>query len=284
MKKYITMSRLPVTEGLGSQMSNFAALYAIARMTGHRILFVQDLNMGKGLLLTAPFDDLPIDVVPRERLTEEERIAYSFDLDTYFVVDSRVFELDSDINHDIGGARGGLVMSYRTWYPAREEIFRLFRFKKEIAEQAAALVGGVKEDGREIVSLHVRRKDYLSSVYHANWSLDYYMNARSRFKGDKYKFLVFSDDIDWCRQAFSRNRDFFYSDQNSPNVDLCAMSLCDHNIVANSCFSMWGALLNKNKTKTVICPGKYFKEDSIVSYMNYAWFPDDWICLGDLLV
>jgi hypothetical protein len=59
------------------------------------------------------------------------------------------------------------------------------------------------------------------------------------------------------------------------------MSLCSHNIIANSTFSWWGAYLNSNTNKIVCYPEKWFKPEAGLNTCNL--FPNDWISISSKL-
>ena len=70
-------------------------------------------------------------------------------------------------------------------------------------------------------------------------------------------FFFFSDDIEWVKKNIKTAFPSVYLSY-SPHEDLFIMSLCKHNIIANSSFSWWGAWLNENPNKIVVAPKKWF--------------------------
>jgi len=112
-------------------------------------------------------------------------------------------------------------------------------------------------------SIHVRRGDYVGHKVHDVCDMNYYRSAielvKSKTKIDN--FIVFSDDIPWCKHNLKfSNCKFIFVDGNQDIEDLFLMSFCHHNIICNSSFSWWGAYLNKNKKKIVIAPNKWFND------------------------
>ena len=105
--------------------------------------------------------------------------------------------------------------------------------------------------------IHVRRGDYLSlkDCYH-QLDMLYYSKAIDRIKAKKY--IIFSDDINWCKNNFKGSM-FEFSESKTPYEDLAIMSKrCENLIIANSSFSWWGAYLNNNPNKIIIAPQKWF--------------------------
>lgn len=119
------------------------------------------------------------------------------------------------------------------------------------------------------VSLHIRRGDYLSSQVldrYGACSLLYYSSAiksMNEMVQNPY-FYVFSDDINWAIENFNKFDGNFVFIKNEGLTDveeLLLMSLCQHNIIANSTFSWWAAWLNKNNEKKVIAPDPWFDKE-----------------------
>tara|TARA_R110002051_G_scaffold227193_2_gene289640 strand:- start:139 stop:876 length:738 start_codon:yes stop_codon:yes gene_type:complete len=112
----------------------------------------------------------------------------------------------------------------------------------------------------ETISLHVRRGDYLKASHvHPCQTLGYYDKAVDLTRKSDTNILIFSDDIEWCKENFKYPNIHF--SQNQTNItDLYAMSLCSHNIIANSSFSWWGAWLNNNPSKRVVAPSNWFAD------------------------
>jgi hypothetical protein len=126
-------------------------------------------------------------------------------------------------------------------------------------------------DSENSCSLHIRRGDYISdkkaNSVHGTCDLGYYKKAIDCIN-DAYldvRFFIFSDDISWTKENLSIENAQYVDVNSIPHEDLYLMSLCTHNITANSSFSWWGAWLNKNKNKTVIAPKNWFvdKENEV---------------------
>jgi hypothetical protein len=126
------------------------------------------------------------------------------------------------------------------------------------------------------ISLHIRRTDYVTSNgYHPVQSIDYY-NKALEIIGDYDQLLIFSDDINWCKENLNYKNMVFI--ENQTNIeDMWLMSLCKHNIIANSSFSWWGAWLNKNEDKIVIAPKNWFGDFTNLNSLDI--FANNWITI-----
>lgn len=124
--------------------------------------------------------------------------------------------------------------------------------------------------------IHVRRGDYLNLPgCYTLLGMDYYKEAMNIISAEKY--IIFSDDIEWCKNNFIGEQ-FEFSKNQSPYQDLTDMSKkCDHMIIANSSFSWWGAYLNNNLSKKVIAPKKWFGPK--LPHDIKDLLPTDWILI-----
>lgn len=128
-------------------------------------------------------------------------------------------------------------------------------------------------------SIHVRRTDYLRQRqrYH-QVGISYYRNA-IHFVGESKRYVVFSDDVAWCRQVLPQSMpqvQFTFVNTRKPLLEIFLMSKCSSHIITNSTFGWWGAWLDDSPDKLVIAPNKWFGP-ALSSNHEGDLIPPNWI-------
>ena len=112
-----------------------------------------------------------------------------------------------------------------------------------------------------IVAIHIRRTDYISDTNDFyNLGLDYYRSALEL--ANKPYVVVFSDDINWCKQNIARNlyqyTNVYFVDIGIQEFEFILMSMFKHHIIANSTFSLWASFISPYSDKIVIAPKNWY--------------------------
>lgn len=132
--------------------------------------------------------------------------------------------------------------------------------------------------GKCSVAVHIRRGDYVTGG--CALGIDYYHAALDKMKElqPECTYVFFSDDVDYVKGQFdfSENDNFIFAkdlfDVKDDLVELFCIAACDHQIIANSTYSWWGAWLNTNKEKIIIAP--------MIDYLRGKdFYPEGWITL-----
>jgi hypothetical protein len=145
----------------------------------------------------------------------------------------------------------------------REEVLNLFAPSSEVMDYLELKYPAILAHPNT-VAIHVRTyiKDYghppTKDELHAFPGIVYYERAVSLFPKDSL-FILCSDDIKWCKNhLFHLAKNLIFIEKNPDTHDFYLMSLCKHNIIANSTFSWWAAYLNRNPEKKVVAPSRWF--------------------------
>lgn len=171
--------------------------------------------------------------------------------------------------------RGDLILTgYFQSYRHIDEplVRRAFEFNPRLVRDLQDRYADLRD--LRTASVHVRRGDTLSPTNHMAVLPDDYYERAMILLPEVDRFVVFSDDIPWCRERF-RGPKFRFITGEENFADLCLMSMCHHHIIANSTFSWWGAWLNRRRDKRVIAPQRWFKPE--FPEERAFRFPPDWI-------
>lgn len=177
----------------------------------------------------------------------------------HYHYDSNLFSVPSNCMIE------GHFQSEKYFIDIASDIRTEFSFKTPLGGENAIQAESIKKTNS--VSLHIRRGDYLKIPLFPVYGLEYYQKAINWILQvvTEPVFYIFSNDHDWCRKNIPIDNPTYFVSHNTeenPYFDLYLMSLCKHNIIANSSFSWWAAWLNTNTNKRIIAPYPWVNKTS----------------------
>jgi hypothetical protein len=267
--------------GVGNQMFQYAAGKALALATGQQhyldINDFSDYKLHNGFELNRVFN---LDITSADQITIAGMLGWrsshlvrkilrqpqlaslrgkKFVVQPYFNYWPDFFSLTGNVYLH------GYWQSESYFKPFESIIRQNFTFREPLEGKNLEL--SLEISGCQSVSLHVRRGDYINDSKTARimdvCSLEYYLAAVDNIAKcvKRPVFYIFSDDIDWVKKNLPISFPCVYVDHNrgaESYRDMQLMSLCKHNVIANSSFSWWGAWLNDNPGKIVVAPKTWF--------------------------
>jgi hypothetical protein len=289
--------------GLGNQMFQYAAGFALATQKNTDLVidavFLNDRFPRKEFT----YRDYALDIFSiRPQFTRLSEISHSISIPGLWLgadlawmkfedkiglqkIKKESEHFDKDVwEHEIGDnlTLRGYFQSEYYFSSVKENIRREFIFKDTLSAEVAEIAKSIRLCNS--VSLHIRRGDYIHFLNNiklfGETDLSYYARAVSYIASriENPHFFIFSNDIEWCRENVKLQFPMTYIDPSlagpKDSFHLHLMSLCAHNIIANSSFSWWGAWLNQNVGKIIIAPKKWYADEK---KNNEDIIPTDWV-------
>lgn len=289
------MKIIKILGGLGNQMFQYA--FAIGFRERFRDIKVKiDISCFKGYPLHNGYEINSIfknAIIPIASFSEISKMAYPYYHYRLWQIGRRILKKrgsmiveESEAKLDLNLIKNPLDLYYDGYWQEEEyfmdfrnNILHEFEFPVINDFNNSKLLDTIKEN--RTVSIHVRRGDYVNHPLFKNiCTIEYYKNAINHIKSIDQSiscFVIFSNDIEWTKSVFKSEfsdiKTIFVDWNNGSNSyrDMQMMSQCNHNIIANSSFSWWGAWLNQHNDKIVLAPEKWINGQSLQKTICNDW-------------
>ena len=273
--------------GLGNQLFQIFTSLSYAIRTNEKITFLNSESVGTGitkirntywkslLYKLKPFltNDFSNFVIIREK---------------EFIFNDIISEIHNNKITNINTCMYGYFQSYKYFQNNFEIIYRLLDIKKQ--KETVIKSSGIS-DLENTVSMHFRLGDYkLFPKIYPIMSYEYYKKSFLYLQNQhicdlNVLFFCEDEDLDEVNIIIERLKNDFPKNtfNRAPNTlkdweQMLLMSCCQHNIIANSSFSWWGAYLNSNPDKIVCYPEVWFANNTDTSDLC----PLEWIKIQNL--
>ena len=265
--------------GLGNQMFQIFAILGLGIKYKRRVTFPYSQKLETGLTRPTYWDTIFSEIKSVTTYNAEDPHIIE-QHNAYIMTRMRQIQ-ERNFKYDLG-----VVRAVENMYDQEYCLKGYFQTPKYFAENLNSILTTLKlrekkkvvkqkyfePMNKKTVSLHFRLGDYLEKQeYHNVLSIRYYVtsiqNIIEKTGIDNLRIIFFFEEgdrervnisISVLKKRFS-NVEFTEIDTNIPDWEqMLYMSSCDHNIIANSSFSWWGAYLNENTDKIVCCPNTWF--------------------------
>jgi len=263
--------------GLGNQLFQIFAIIAYSIQNKQRFAFPETINNGNPKRpsywdnFLSPLNNFTTISFLQNKIVREKGFEYN--------------DLESCLN-DEHIYLDGYFQSYKYFEKYYDTICRLIGLKDQL--NLAQLQ--YKENYANYISMHFRLGDYKHlQNYHPIMPYEYYVNSLQYIinttKKDNWTILYFceKEDNEIVKITINKLKIEFPNCKFKKNWDevedwkqMLIMSNCDHNIIANSSFSWWGAYFNQNVDKIVCYPSLWFGP-ALADKNTKDLCPDKWI-------
>lgn len=276
--------------GLGNQMFQYA-FYKALQLSGKNVLaYIQQDVATHVCCLMQTFKSIDLTVCTEAQKGDliKKNISYGHKTKKFILYTEENFYdvkekiADTSILNVSGGIFSGIFQTRKFAELAKEELYKTFVFKKSNEKELEKMADDIIS--QNTVGIHIRRGDYLTEenswIYGGICTEEYYNKAIDYCEKEikDCRFVFFSNDIEWVKEHYQKDKALYIESSMFADYhdwyDMYLMSICKHNIIANSTFSWWGAWLNQNQNKIVIAPPKWI---NICDFKDI--YPEEWICL-----
>ena len=272
--------------GLGNQLFQVFTTIAYGIKTGNPFLFpnLEKLGGGKTIIRKTYWKTLlnNMIVIPAEKFPSNIQLIKEYGFEY------KMIPLEKIKNRHI--LLYGYFQSYKHFIQEFKTIYKQLKFHNKKIELMEKL--GMKSyDFKNTISIHFRLGDYKKiQDCHPVLNIDYYQSGL-QFIYETYPKNIFKiyycceeDDfenvLDMVQMLEKKYPSFNFERCSSKLADweqLLFMSLCNHNIIANSSFSWWGAFLNTNQHSIKCYPSLWFGPS--MDHVTTDMFLDNWKCI-----
>lgn len=246
---YLPYISVHLCGGLGNQIFQILAVLSLSIDLGMKPVFEKVDKMepsGTGIIRPTYWDNV-FRSLPQ---LESERYKY---------IDFNVVKENDNVDRDKHTLLGGYFQDLK-FFDHNWQYLKNVLHLPIMSDELDKIKKGY-ENTKNVVSIHVRRQDYVELAnVHYNLPIEYYKTATSKFDVNSDLFLIFSDDLPWCKENITWLKNKYFVVLNDI-YSLALMKECSHHIIANSSFSYIGSYICENPDKKVIAPNRWFVND-----------------------